>query len=349
MPANLTDSKIYILILNWNGWRDTIECLESVYKSDYASFQVIVCDNGSQDNSVEYIKQWAEGNLTVDVPGESQFEHILLPPFPKPVRCIVWEEAEAAAANVKDDDIRLIIIKNRANYGFAGGNNVGLRYILSSNEFDYIWLLNNDTVVGKESLKNMVEFMKKNDQIGAIGSKVLYYHKPDIIQTTAGGKFIKYLGYVKQIGWHKKDCGQWDRIYTVDYITGASIFLNRNVIRTVGLMHEDFFMYAEDIDWCIRMRQKGFKLWYCPYSRIWHKEGGTAGYRSPLSEYYATRNILILIRKFYKGSIIPAFLVSFIVKFINRLIRRQGKNLIYILLAYWDFLNGKSGKLEVKE
>ncbi len=345
----MKSAKVYILILNWNGWRDTIECLESVFKSNYDSFQVIVCDNNSGDNSIQYIKQWAEDSLKLDIPEESRLKQILLPPLKKPVTYTIYEELEVTGIeNLKNQDAQMIIIKNRGNYGFAGGNNIGLRYVLARNDYDYIWILNNDTVVEKESLRNMVESMKQDPKIGAIGSKVLYYNEPDIIQTKAGGEFIEYLGYVKQIDWGKKDCGHEERKYRVDYITGASTLVSRKVLQTVGLINEDYFMYAEDIDWCIRIRQNGFKLGYCPNSLIWHKEGSTAGYRSPLAEYYSTRNILIVIQRFYKKSIVSAFLVSLMVKVLNRLLRGQAKNLVYILRAHWDFLCGKSGMLKEK-
>lgn len=349
MSSMLAAPKVYILILNWNGWQDTVECLESVFKSDYPAFRVIVCDNHSEDGSVEYIRGWAEGHLKLKVSEENQLKKLLFPPVPKPVRYKIYDELDIDKnLNADDDDIPLTIIRNRRNYGFAGGNNVGLRFVLARNDFDYVWLLNNDTVIEKESLRHMVEFMKQNPKTGAIGSKILNYSKPGIIQTKAGGKFIEYFGYVKQIEWGKKDCEPGMRKYRVDYITGASILLIRQALQTVGLITEDYFMYAEDIDWCIRIRQNGFKLDYCPDSLIWHKEGGTAGYRSPLAEYYSSRNILFLINRFYKKSIISAFLVSLIVKVLNRIIRGQVKNLIYILRAYWDFLNGKSGKLEEK-
>src|ERR1700694_2988487 len=115
-----------VILLNWNGWKDTIECLESVFRLNSPDFRVVVCDNASADGSLEKIKQWARGEL----PAESAnplLSHLTLPPFPKPILyCeLTREEAESGTAT---HSCPLTLIQNGANVGFAAGNNVGLRY-----------------------------------------------------------------------------------------------------------------------------------------------------------------------------------------------------------------------------
>src|SRR3990172_7009722 len=117
-------SKVYILIVNWNGWGDTVECLESVFRNDYPDYQVIVCDNGSEDGSLDLIRAWAEGNLDVFVPEDNPLRRLSIPPFAKPVPWVELdrEQAETGGAGARDG-ARLILVQTGANLGFAGGDN----------------------------------------------------------------------------------------------------------------------------------------------------------------------------------------------------------------------------------
>jgi GT2 family glycosyltransferase len=337
---------VYVLILNWNGWRNTLECLESVFRSTCDQFRVIVCDNGSEDDSVRQIERWAEGSLALEVPEASSFRNLLLPPVRKPIRSRELGEAEIArGAGAEGEQAPLVIIRNSANHGFAGGNNVGLRYALARADCSHVWLLNNDTVVDPGSMAAMADFMEANPGTGAVGSKVLYYDRPTVIQTLAGGRLVAWLAWVKQFGWKDEDGGRHDAAVALDYITGASLFVKRETLITVGLISNDYFMYAEDIDWCMRIRRQGFGLGYCARSVVWHKEGATSGYRSPFADYYSTRNVLMVVRRFHPRCTLPAFCSSIGVKVFRRLVRRQFRNLPCVLRAHRDFLKGRTGKL----
>ena len=108
--------KVCVLIVNWNGWKDTIECLESVFRNDYSNYQVVVCDNGSLDGSMEHIKAWAQGELDIYLPKNDQLRVLSFPPVSKPVRYVQYDRKEAETGGKPwADDIRLILIQTSAN------------------------------------------------------------------------------------------------------------------------------------------------------------------------------------------------------------------------------------------
>ncbi len=152
--------KIYIIILNYNGWKDTIECLESVLKNDYENYQIIVVDNDSPNNSMEYIINWAKGKQEVIYDENSQLKHLSQPFESKPLEYVLYTKEEALNGGDKEKESKLnnpiIFIQSGENGGFAAGNNIGIKYALTKDDFEYVWLLNNDTVVDEYALYNLV-------------------------------------------------------------------------------------------------------------------------------------------------------------------------------------------------
>ncbi len=151
--------KVSIIILNWNGWEDTIECLESLYQINYPNYDVIVVDNGSQNESVEMIKNYASGELSVE---SDFFEY---KKFNKPIKIFEYSAKELESLQIinenyynLDSNNKLILIKNEVNSGFSEGNNIGINFSLQFLNSNYILLLNNDTVVDKNFLNELVKF-----------------------------------------------------------------------------------------------------------------------------------------------------------------------------------------------
>ena len=188
-------SRVYIILVNWNGWRDTLECLESVFRNNYHSFRVVVCDNDSQDGSLGYIKAWADNKLDSFVPPASKLSYLSWPPVAKPVAYAEYSREEAERGGDFDDDTPLTLIRNGGNLGFAGGNNVGLRYALARGDFEYVWLLNNDTVVDPGALTRLVERMEQQPSVGMCGSTIRLYHDPGK-DTSAWGAATTVVGSV---------------------------------------------------------------------------------------------------------------------------------------------------------
>lgn len=322
--------KVYILILNWNGWGDTIECLESVFRNNYKNFNVILCDNASKDNSLEKIKLWAEGSFNFFAPETNPLRSFSYPPVKKPILYNEYSFKDIKDQKINKNEEKLIIIQTGKNHGFSGGNNFGIKYALIQNDFDYIWLLNNDTVVNSNSLIELVKKMNSNVKAGICGSTLIYYYQPNRVQAFGGASFNKVFGlskHVNNFSFNKKNINYEVILKRLDYIVGASMFVTKDFIKEIGLLNEDYFLYFDEIDWAIRSKNK-FCLEYAPESIVYHKEGMSIGSnqdskkRSNISEYYGIRNRIKFTKKYYPWYL-PTVYLGFLVTIFNRIWRGQ--------------------------
>jgi len=269
--------RVSIIILNWNGWEDTIECLESLYQITYPNYEVIVVDNNSEDNSIEKIKEYCEGKIKV----ESKFFEY--DPNNKPIYVLEYtrEQAEKGGYFRKEkyfsklpSNRKLRLILNEKNYGFSEGNNIGMRYALKVLNPDYVLLLNNDTVVDPEFLSELIKIGGDDEKIGVLGPKIYYYSykQKNNVFWVIGTKINWWTGYTTEIGYNEIDFGQYDKIMEFDAVSGCAMLIKTSVLQKVGLLDSDFFLGAEDLEFCTRVRKiGGFKVVYVPYSKIWHK------------------------------------------------------------------------------
>lgn len=238
--------KVSIVVLNWNGYKDTAECVQSLRKAVYPALETIVVDNGSTDGSFNALKRR----------------------FPSGVR----------------------FIGTGRNLGFAGGCNTGIRTALE-NGADYVLLLNNDTVVAPDFVSELVAAAEGEPRAGILCSKVYFHDRPDVIWY-AGAYFNELLGWGRHLGFNRKDAGDSGTMET-GRPTGCAMMVTRELCETTGLFDEDYFCYAEDLDWGMRAKKAGFKVLYVPSSKVWHKisaSSGSVGAAAPL--YYSTRNTL---------------------------------------------------------
>ncbi|WP_040213573.1 glycosyltransferase family 2 protein [Clostridium polynesiense] len=241
---------IYIIIVNYNGWNDTLQCIESLNQIDYNNYKVVVVDNDSQES----------------------YDKIMMEKYPD-----------------------VIFIQAGENLGFAGGNNIGIDRALSDNA-DYVLLLNNDTIVDPEFLSNIIEKVKEEKNIGIATGKI-YYHDNKNILWYAGGRFSNLKGNAYHFGTDEVDRGQFDVDKEVTFISGCYMLIPKEVIKTVGNLSEEYFLYHEDVDYCLKVAKKGYKLMYYPNSIIYHKVSASTGKKSKMYEYYYNRNRCILIDK----------------------------------------------------
>lgn len=324
--------KVYILILNWNGWFDTIECLESVLRNNYSNYQVIVCDNGSSDSSFERLKAWADGKLDIYISPHNRLKDLSFPPVMKPIRYVIHDRSiDDPAQHIDLTDLKVILIQTGANLGFAGGNNIGLKYALAKDDFDYIWLINNDTVINRDALCSLVARMKERPFAGICGSSLLYYDEPETLQACGGGTYNPMTGVSRHIGalskhndanvsagWAEQQCA---------YIVGASMLVSRQFIEKIGLLSEDYFLYFEELDWAIRAKGS-FELTVAIDSIVYHKEGASLGsshdpyQTSDTSDYFSVVNRLKITSKYYPMYLVLVWL-SLMVVLWNRLKRWQ--------------------------
>ncbi len=157
-------------------------------------------------------------------------------------------------------------IRAKKNYGFAKGNNIGIKYALRKLDPDYIFLLNNDTEVKSNAIRKMVEFAESNKDAGIVGCKLLY---PNGKIQHAGG-WIRIYG-MGHYGNTEEDKGQYNEIIEPIYVTGAAFLIKRGVIDKIGLLDEGFSpFFREEVDFCFRARKAGYKIFYYPKSVIIH-------------------------------------------------------------------------------
>jgi len=200
------------------------------------------------------------------------------------------------------------IIKTGENRGFAGGNNIGISYALE-NKAEYIWFLNNDTVVDSGVLTSLSSF--EDPSVGAVGSKIYFYkgcefHKnrykeKDLgsVLWYAGGTIDWQNMLASHRGVDEVDHGQYDKETNTDFITGCSFFVRSEILKKIGFFDESYFMYMEDLDISLRIQKAGFKTMYNPASIVWHKNASSSGGSgSSLHEYYQTRNRLRIGMKY---------------------------------------------------
>jgi GT2 family glycosyltransferase len=295
---------VYIVIVNYNGWKDTLECLSSLGYLTYPRVGIVVIDNASSDNSETLIR-----------------EH----------------------------DSSVTLLQSGSNLGYASGNNLGIRYALK-NGADYVWLLNNDTVVDTQALDHLVQRMQQDPKVGMCGSTLLYYHKRDTIQVLAGATYNQWLGISSHLG---KDellsCLHDPQAIEqqLDYIIGASMLVSRTFLEEVGLMNEAYFLYYEEIDWATRAKGK-FTLGYAPASIIYHKEGASVGttklamskLKRLRSEYYGLRSRLLFTRSYFPVAL-PSVYLGILLMFVTRAAKGEWARVKTLAEALWLLLTNK--------
>lgn len=285
--------KVKIIIINYKGWKDTIECLESVLKSDYKEINIFVVDNSPDDVSIKKLEDWAIGNIYVE---NTNFEDYIIPYVSKPIKYNITTEKKLDEDFIKNQQI--LFIKSDNN-GFAAANNIVLRKLYHNHEDCYIFLLNNDTVIRKDSIANFVSAYEKESNIGIAGGILLEYHNRGKVQTL-GGRYNKIFGITKQVyeGGDIKGLPLNPKLQ-IDYPSGAAMFLSSDVLRKVGLLSEEYFLFFEEIDW-IKRPQYSYVTDYLDNCFVYHKGSSSIGANSKsyISEKYSLLNRIKFAKKY---------------------------------------------------
>ena len=318
----------YIVLLNWNGWRDTVECVASLLKLHATSYSIVICDNASTDGSYRNLVEWLQREALLHA-GPQQF-------FSE------WDPASPVAHSTGS---RVVLVQTGSNRGFAGGCNVGLRYGLERGDGKYFWLLNNDTVVDPEALTAQIAKMESDPQLGITGSTILFYDNPDTVQCCAGYGFNFWTARVRPLPLPVSPTDLPSESSTesyLRYISGASMFARRSFLLEVGLMNEQYFLYFEEIDWAVRAEGK-FTLGYCSASRILHKEGRSIGSsrenekRSATSERWLSRNRILFTRSHFPLRL-PVTLLWTSSVAISRLLQGDISRALTVFISAWGGL-----------
>lgn len=287
--SRILTPKVYIILLNYNGWKDTIECLESILKNDYENYEVVVVDNASSNNSLEYMKKWADGQLESNIPENEKLKSLVYPFIEKPIAFNNISENEIKDKIESDVNRKLTMIKANKNRGFSSGNNVGIKYVQANGDADFIYILNNDTIVEKDFITLLVDKFNKSKNVGMISSKILHYEHPENIFCN-GGKFNPWTSHIKFYNSGEKEDSQESSFNT--FLSGCSWFIPIKIIDEIGYLDERYFMYVEDIDYTQKVYKKGYSLLVASDSKIYHKGAkSSGGGSSEFSVYWISKNI----------------------------------------------------------
>lgn len=243
--------KVIVLILSYNGKHLLDDSISSYLKNDYDDFSVCVIDNGSYDNTEEYVKSNFRG---VDV------------------------------------------LRLEKNLKYSGGFNAGLEYAFEKRNAEYVLISNNDVVVDEKVISELVKTAEVKPEIGFVTGKVFYYDKPDILQTV-GKKEHPLLWNGGHIGTDEKDNGQYDEITERYFADDIFMLVKKSLYEKVGGYDTLFQFQCEEFDWQVRAKEAGFKIFYTPFAKIWHKDSMTIGKVSAFKAYYDAKNPILVILK----------------------------------------------------
>jgi hypothetical protein len=191
------------------------------------------------------------------------------------------------------------LLELNGNLGYAEGNNVGIRHALKHCP-EYIFVLNNDTMVRSDTITHLVEVMEADPRIGMAGPRVYCADPAD--RVFAEGSFILWSrGSIEHRGMFQSAAAGGAAVESVDFLVGCGVLVRRALIEDVGLLDPHYYLNYEDVEWAVRARRKGFRVLYVPEAVMWHKVSATLGRHSAANTYYMTRNALRFFWRYAPG------------------------------------------------
>lgn len=240
------------------------------------------------------------------------------------------------------------VLETGANLGYTGGNNRGIEYALKDS-CDYVWLLNDDVTVAPDSLSALVLVAESEPKAGFLGPKVHMREDPQRLLSAGGKLGENWRPQHRGIG--ELDQGRFDEVAEVDYLSGCALLVSRRLIEKAGGLDNDFFAYHEDIEWCYRGRQAGFRVLFVPEAKVWHPDTLRRDAESALVTYYMSRNQLLFLAKHHLGlGVLARCLATYALRVVNWSIRPKYRHKRHqrdaLLRAMLDVLLGRFGEAE---
>ncbi len=297
--------RVAVILVNWNNWRDCIECIDTLLAQGHHNVHLFVVDNDSRDGSVDRISDWCRNpraasnwkrhsgvDRFTDAPGALN----------NGVSHTVVEGAREPSAAAREDAL-ITLIRAGGNPGFAGGCNAGVA-AAGLESFDYFWFLNSDTVVHRDALSRLLERAAVAESVGMVGSSVRFYDRPDVVQAMGGAALDMRTMRAPLIGTGLPVAQIPVSPSVIEprlaYVFGASMLVSAAFIREVGPMQEDYFLYYEEFDWAQRGRRSGYTLGYAPDSHVFHKSGASSSKIMPeFTSHYYYRNRVRFTARFF--------------------------------------------------
>jgi len=220
-------------------------------------------------------------------------------------------------------------IYQKENIGFAGANNVGIK----SSNGEYVFLLNADTLLKKNSIGELVRVLEENPQVGAVSPKLIY-HKEQLIQYAGSTELSKVTVQNSHRGNKESDLAKYSEVEPTAFNHGAAMMIRRTALDKVGLMPEEYFLYYEELDWCTSFKNNGFELYYTGKTSVEHKASASTGKIQGLKSYYLTRNRILYVQRKYPPGLDKLFALSYLFLVVypkNMLVNIQNVNTLKAL------------------
>jgi len=262
--------KVYILLLVYRNWQDALDGLASLFQSDYDYYHIIIVDNHSPNGAYRILEEKLS---------EKQISY----------------NTDVNKITTSKECVSLI--QTGYNGGFAFGNNFVIKYLLE--EDAYVWLLNPDTGVTRQTLSNLINCASQTPFMAAWGAKVVSY--------TDTNKLLMYGGGTYNLWGKARTIKQLKDASKLRYIHGGCLFTHVSNFKKNGLIDEDYFLYWEETDWCYRFMQAGGKLLVCQQAVIYDKIGGSVG-RGYWQSYFMTYNKYRFYHRFFASHLVKIIL-----------------------------------------
>jgi GT2 family glycosyltransferase len=293
---------VWVVILNWNGVGDTLDCLHSLKRLRYENLSVVVVDNGS---------------------------------------------APSEADQIERSGLARTVLRHPGNLGYAAGCNIGIRHALGQNA-DYMWLLNNDTIIDRDCLDALMAVGEKDDRIGLLSPIVYEYAAPHAIQFA--GTVVDLPGERRPTLTSPDDpavLGNEGRLA----LWGTALLVKRRVVEKIGILDERYFAYVEDMDFSVRAMAAGFSTRVVREAAVFHKHGASLGSQgAPIREYLVTRNEYLFWTTHLAGWRRLSYRMRYAPWVLRRMLdaRLHGEESAeeYIASGGWDALRGHWGSWE---
>lgn len=309
--------KVFVVIINWNGERDTINCLNSLLALDYPNCHVLLSDNGSRPESLHALREWQAAHLSSGRSG--------------------------GIASME-------ILENGRNLGFTGANTVGINRAMEQGA-DYVLFLNNDTIATANFLTQMIAAAEADAHVGIVGCKI-FYAEPDPqgrhqIWSLGGYSWVR--GMPINIAGGSYDRPEWKGVKEQPLVNGCCMLIRRGVIETVGVQDDQLFFGMDDVDYSLRASRQGWRNLVVLDAEIYHASAQSVVPRSGLQAYYIFRNALQLRTKNFSLIRNIPFFVIFAARYVvagclYRWLRGRGQVNRGVYYALKDFFQGRTGE-----
>jgi GT2 family glycosyltransferase len=314
--------KVSIILVNWNGWNDTIKCIESLLYLNYHNFEIIIVDNYSEDNSIHHIRKWCTSNSSI------MFNEIFT--------TSTFDYRDTINPISLEFKVNITLIKSHTNLGYSGGNNIGIQFSLKMGA-QYFWLLNNDTTVTNTSLNKLIERAVAENNNIILSSHIFF---ADNIEKPwfSGGIYIPFFAIAKRVDYDKFHFSKYQ------FLTGCALFIPRKIFETIGYLDDSIFLYAEDVDFSIKAKRSGFKLDIVFESKVFHSVSSSSKKIGDRAYFLHLRNMIWVMRKNH-GNIFLLSILPFHLAKLSGLVILRKKPVSFIKFYLLGMLRGSLDSL----